>query len=530
MELINVKYLDIKSYFEKSNGEPELINSAWIQKLRNEKIITFDHGSMIWQLYADWIIKINKNAINIISAYVSAFEELIQCSIKCQKAPNKHSRDPSDKLEQLEIRSFLPFINENFPHDEPIADYLLRLNSEWIRHMNSLFFKKNTVDDTTEFFPYDYQDHICHSFVVTILGKMFLNSITLKPDTIRNIIDILLPSDPNYEKLTAFLQRHELNSSGDLEQIKNSLTKVLKNKNLLCIINFIYYVKGYIDIDHTEIYSKWSKHVWEFIGLWHDSGYDNYTFSFLLNDSFNHNKAISIIPSSFFDCLEMIKSEILDPLKKFPLTDEFREDFNSALRLSEKNGKDISAFIKGFEMPKRDRHFGRAHALFSGFEFISRYNELISENKNNLGDLTPNQLNLISFAIIEHHEKNGIFIPESELNMDSSKSNDQNQIEQTVQLFVRNPLGHLLRFCDSIAGFARIDINWDINSPDGNGKKIEFKYENDKRSVEIKPYKENLIPLYVTVKEERCKGRTDTDCESNFSYYLFATVETIQEK
>ena len=499
-------------YFEDISGKLKTIDSNWINEILKENLIEFRiKGKSL--LIGESEIKINENAIKLISAYVEAFERFINCSIRSQTSTLKDT-------------FFLPFFNENLSPDDD-GKGILGLNAEWIRHMNSLFFKK-TREDHKIFFPYNYQDHICHSFVVTLLGKMFINSVRLNDYTLKMIISSINKNNCRVDKFNEYVEHYQINGL-DLN-IEEKLIDHLKGKNLLSVINFVYFVRGFIDIFDTEIGSEWSVHVWEYIGLWHDSGYDNYTFSFLLDDSFSHNKAISHIPISFYDCLSDIKDTVIDNMNHLSLSTEYKTDFMNAYDFSNSNGKNIGEFIKKFEIGT-NKNYGRAHALFAGFEFQSRYNDLSKAKKKKNGNLTQQQLNLIVYAIIEHHEKHDFFNSESELIKDPSLSDDENQINQTVDLFVRNPLGHLLRLCDSIAGFARIDIDWSKELNGGN-REIKFEYDSDKKPVEIKLDIDRMVPLEISVTEEPCGGSiiSKAKCDSKFNYYLFAKVETIEQK
>lgn len=505
MELIKIELypMNPKGYFEDTNGNLKTIDSNWINKLLiDDKTVTFTTSSNLRKVHGSSIIKINKNAIGLICAYVAAFEEFIRCSIIIQD---------SDKR-----IFFLPFFNEWVSSDDD-SKKLLRLNAEWIRHMNSLFFQKSK-DDSETFFPYEYQDHICHSFVVTLLGKIFFTSVCLHEYVLKAIISSLNDNNSRDDKFKEYFQYYE--KKGTDTDINERMVRFLKKKNLCIVINFIYFVKGIININDTEITSDWSKHAWEYIGLWHDSGYDNYTFSFLLEDSFNHNKAIAHLPESFFNCLYEIQKTVIDNLGS--LSKDYKNDFIAAEKYSRKNGKNIGAFIKRFEI-NTNKNYGRAHALFAGFEFLSRYDAL-SDRKQMYGNLTSDQLNAIAYAIVEHHEKDSSFKNKFDLIKVDSPNDEKNQVNQTVESFTRNPFGHLLRLCDSIAGFARVDIDWSSKLKE-NKKELKFEYDNDKKIVKIQLNTDRIIPLQISVTEKPCENPT-ISCKSSYNHYLFAKVET----
>ncbi len=379
----------------------------------------------------------------------SVKEFLIACIknyIDIPATPHKHMAIPRVKKE---------------PCGEDLITSPCNLGPEWLRHFLGVLYDREKFIEITspnEYFPFENRDHFVHSILVAAIGQVVLSAPI--DDAARQAVE---------DELRKFY----------VKPVDLYLMETVKD--LTCLV----YGNKYKDFFENEAsIEPWVELAWPAMAFWHDSGYDAATWFLLTFREFSHCETLKDIVEN--------TDIIWNPLRK--LNRLIGEEVSGAIKeLLRRNSKGVGYhdmwYIDGWKEDKEKGSWGRCHALFSAYEFLTRF----------FSDSPPPIAAHLAVAIAEHHEQTDATLTED------SGLNDR----EFARRFVRNPMGEILSFADDVSGFSRPKLeNVTIRKTKSGFGKISFSIDFNVHRLKISQPDGKRIQFFRGSKWEEAKMKT----------------------
>ena len=311
------------------------------------------------------------------------------------------------------------------------------VSPEWLRHMLSALYNKEgmLIEPNKDYFPFENRDHFVHPFLVASIGSVLLHTE--------------LDSDAMAAIRFEFRRRHWRQSTLDAgSKIIDVTAAIFRNKG--CVIG------------HADMLDR-IRRLWTRTALWHDVGYDFSLWCLITVRELSYCEAIKSVKVGeiIIDVCNKVASEL-----RWQIND--KKALSNALKAVRNNVKPYHMLwlLDGCRQRNARRCWGRTHAVFSAYEYLSRF-----------GGDTDNDNKILSrfaaAAVAEHHE------------FDDCEVDDK----QLAKRFARNPISELLRFTDVISGFHRVKVDFsraEVRASLFSGEgRVSFSFEMNEKPLLI---------------------------------------------